>query len=1044
MEKKATIIDWTMKYNRLVLLLVTVFIVFGIYALVEMPKREFPSVTIRQGVVVGVYPGATSAEVEEQLAKPLENFLFTYKEVKKAKTYSQSKDGIVYVFVELNDDVYNKDEVWSKIKHGLTTFKMQLPSGVLALIANDDFGDTSALLITLESDTKTYRQLEEQIEILEGKLRSIESVSNLRRYGTQKEQISIYIEKEKLATYGISVLNLYQTLTTKGLITLSGNIDNKDMVVPIHIERPYLSEKDIEEQIIYSDAGGNHIRLKDIARVVREYPKPDSYITNNGKKCLVLSTEMREGYNIVQYGKDVDVVLREFQESLPEDVGIYRIADEPKVVNSSVSNFLQELLLAVTAVMLVVVILLPLRVAAVSASSIPITIFIALGTLFIAGFELNIVTLAALIVTLGMIVDNSVVIVDSYLEKLNQGVPRKEAAAESAKEYVKAIASATLAICFAFLPFLFVVSGLIHDFIVAFPWTILLTLSISWAVAILVIPFLQYFFIRKGLRPGKDEKPKKGTIMLEKLQGGYEWLLAKVFRFPKLSIVITVAAIAAGIIIFMNIPLKLLPIAERDQFAVEIYLPGGSSLEQTEAVSRDMEAILRADERVVSVTAFYGAGSPRFHTVYAPKIGGPNFAQFIVNTTSNRDTEKILDEYSDKYAHYYPNAFVKFKQLEYVAVDADVEIRLAGDDIPDLKQFADTLMAELNKLEEPVRIYTSFEEPLPGIKISVDPIEANRLGISEAILGINLASRFADVPITTVWENDYSLPVVLKSKSTDVEAADVANEYVSGILSPAVPLRQIAHVSPDWNEGQIVRRNGIRTLSVYVDLKRGEDVSSVQSKVETIVGDIAGTALSEGISISYGGVEEFNDENLPGIVRGLIMAAAIMFLVMVFHFKKVSLSVLVLVSMSFSIFGVALGMNIAGLPISATAILGMVSLIGIIVRNGIIMYDYTEELRRTQHKTVREAAILSGKRRMRPIFLTSAAASMGVIPMIISQSPLWYPMGTVIFSGTIVSMIFVVTILPLAYWLVYRHKDKEDHPSSIPEDAEACPEDAEA
>lgn len=1037
MKKKAAFIDWTMKYNRLVLLIVTALIVFGIYALVEMPKREFPAVTIRQGVVIGVYPGATSAEVEEQLAKPLENFLFTYKEVKKAKTYSQSKDGVVYVFVELNDDVYNKDEVWSKIKHGLTTFKMQLPSGVLALIANDDFGDTSALLITLESDTKTYRHLEEQLEILEGKLRSIESVSNLRRYGTQKEQISIYIEKEKLATYGISVLNLYQTLITKGFITLSGKIDNKDMVVPIHIERPYLSEKDIEEQIVYSDVQGNHIRLKDIAKVVREYPKPDSYITNNGKKCLVLSTEMREGFNIVQYGKDVDAVLQEFQESLPEDISIYRIADQPKVVDSSVSNFLKELLLAVTAVILVVVILLPLRVSAVSASSIPITIFIAIGLLFAAGFELNIVTLAALIVTLGMIVDNSVVIVDDYLRKLNEGESRKEAALESAREYVKAIASATLAICLAFLPFLFVLKGLIRDFIVAFPWTILITLGISWAVAVLVIPFLQYFFIRKGLRMGKDEKPKKGTILLEKFQNSYEWLLAKVFRYPKISILVTTATIVAGIIIFMDLPLKLLPIAERDQFAVEIYLPEGSSLQQTEAVSKDMEAILRADERVVSVTAFYGAGSPRFHTAYAPKIGGPNFAQFIVNTTSNRDTEEILDEYADKYAHHYPNAFVKFKQLEYVPTDGDVEIRLAGDNIPDLKQFADTLMTELNKLEEPVRIYTSFEEPLQGIKVSVDPIESNRLGVSEAILGINLASRFADVPITTVWENDYSLPVVLKSKSTDVEAADVANEYVSGILSPAVPLRQIADVSPDWNEGQIVRRNGIRTLSVYVDIKRGEAVSKVQSKVETIVDDIADRALPEGVSISYGGVEEFNNENLPGIVRGLIIAAAIMFLVMVFHFKKISLALLVLASISFSIFGVALGLNIAGLPISATAILGMVSLIGIIVRNGIIMYDYTEELRRKQHKTVREAAILSGRRRMRPIFLTSAAASMGVIPMIISQSPLWNPMGTVIFSGTIVSMIFVVTILPLVYWLVYRHKDEENGQSSIPENAEA-------
>jgi len=216
-------------------------------------------------------------------------------------------------------------------------------------------------------------------------------------------------------------------------------------------------------------------------------------------------------------------------------------------------------------------------------------------------------------------------------------------------------------------------------------------------------------------------------------------------------------------------------------------------------------------------------------------------------------------------------------------------------------------------------------------------------------------------------------------------------------------------------------------------MKRGEDISGVQSKVETIVGDIADKSLPEGVYVSYGGVEEFNDENLPRVVRGLIMAAFIMFLIMVFHFRKVSLAILVMGSMSFSIIGVALGMNIAGLPISATAILGMVSLIGIIVRNGIIMFDHTEDLRHKQNKTVLEAAIESGKRRMRPIFLTSAAASMGVIPMIISKSPLWSPMGTVIFSGTLVSMIFVVTILPLAYWLMYKY---EDHKPEIKKNVE--------
>lgn len=1023
MKSESGIIGWAMKYNKIILLIVIVLSLFGIYALNVMPKQEFPVFTIRQGVVVGVYPGATSAEVEEQLAKPLENFLFTYKEVKKSKTYSHSKDGIVYVYVELNDDVNNKDEVWSKIKHGLMFFKMQLPSGVLALIANDDFGDTSALLITLESETKTYRQLETYLENLEDRLRTIESVSNLRRYGEQNEQISIYVEKEKLAAYGINILNLYQTLITKGFMTTAGKIDNRDMDVPIHIERPYQSEKDLEEQIIYSDAQGNHIRLKNIAKVVREYPKPTSYTTNNGKKCLVLSTEMREGYNVIQYGKDVEKVLEQFQNDIPSDIHIYRVADQPQVVAHSITTFLKELMIAIVAVILVTMILLPLRVAGVAASSIPISIFISLGLMLAFGMELNTVTLAALIVVLGMIVDNSIVVVDSYLEKLDHGIPRWQASIESAKEYAKAIISATLAISLTFFPFLVMLTGQFLDFVKLFPWTVLITLGVSLAVAVLFIPFLQYFFIRNGLhQPGKKQK----ETFLDKLQNGYNWLLEKVFQYPKISLTIGIISIISGIYMFANVPQKLMPIAERNQFAVEIYLPNGSSLEQTEVIAQDLEKILRKEKTVVSVTSFIGTGSPRFQTAYAPKVGGPNFAQFIVNTTSNENTELLLDKYSTQYAYHYPNAFVKFKQLEYESVDADIDVRISGENIADLKKVADTLMTKLKKLDEPIRIYTNYEEPLPGIKITLDPVESNRLGVNEGTLALGLASRFGGTPITNIWENDYSLPVVLKSKweNKDPVAEDVSNEYVAGLLSPSVPLRQIADVSANWTEGQINRRNGVRTLSVFVDLKRGERSGLVQPKVEEIVNAVTAKSLPKGVSISYGGVKESDGETMPKLIKALSISIVIIFFILVFHFKKISLATLVLASTSLSIFGAAIGLKVMNVDFSITAVLGIVSLIGIIVRNGIIMYDYTEELRHKHGKTVFEASLEAGKRRMRPIFLTSAAASMGVIPMIISKSPLWCPMGTVISFGTIFSMIFILTLLPLAYWLIYKHEDK--------------------
>lgn len=1026
MKKKRNIIEWCIQYKQIVLLIAFASIIFGVYSLIVMPKQEFPTFTIRQGLVIGVYPGANSSQVEEQLTKPLERFLFTYKEVKKAKTYSESRDGVVYVYVQLNDDVNNKDEVWSKIKHGLNTFKSELPKGVLGLIANDDFGDTSALLITLESDTKTYHQLQTYLENLEDHLRRIESVSNLRHYGLQKEQISIYIQKEKIATYGINLLSLYKTLSSQGMAIPAGKVDNDALSVPIHIKPTHNTEKEIEDLIIFSDSRGNNIRLKDIASVVREYPKPDSYITNNGKKCLVLSTEMRSGFNIVKYGREVDAVLKEFEKTLPGDVSIYRIADQPQVVGSSIYTFLKELLIAVVAVLIVIVLLLPLRVAGVAASSIPITIFISLALMFACGIELNTVTLAGLIVVLGMIVDNSIVIVDSYLEKLDQGVPRLKASVDSTKEYFKAILSATLAISITFFPFLVTMKGQFLDFLQAFPWTILITLSVSLAVAVMIIPFLQYHFIRKGIAgPEKGRNPKRKSF-LDILQENYNKLLDIVFKYPKTTIALTLVSVVTGLYMFANLPQRLMPIAERNQFAVEIYLPSGTSLDETKSVAGDLEKTLKKDKRVVSVTNFMGTGSPRFQTTYAPKMGGKNFAQFIVNTSSSQDTEDLLDEYTNSYAHHYPNAYVKFKQLDYQDAVSEIEIRLSGDSLQNLKREADKLMSELRTLKEPLRIWKNIEEPLPDVSIEVDQVEASRLGVNDLSVGLALSSRFGGFNIGNIWENDYSVPLVLKSQweNKDPNLDDIENEYVSGIMSPAVPLRQIAKVTPGWDEGQIVRRNGVRCITIMMDLKRGELANLVQKKIEKIVEKHQEDLGRNGIRVTYGGVAESDAENMPPIMGGLMISVVIIFFILIFHFKSIRLSSIIIASTMLCFFGAALGLRIMHLNFSITAVLGIVSLIGIIVRNGIIMFDYIKELRH-EGKDVYEAAKEAGRRRMRPIFLTTAAASFGVIPMIISKSPLWCPMGTVIAFGAMITMVFILTVLPLVYWITYRKQDKQ-------------------
>lgn len=1033
MKSKQGVVEWAMRYHKIILLVMSLLVIAGVYSLQKMPKQEFPVYTIRQGVVIGVYPGANVHDVEEQLTKPLEKYLLTFKEVNRKKTYSHSKDGIVYVFVELTDDTNNKDEVWSKIKHGLATFKSILPSGVMALIANDDFGDTSAILITLESEDKTYREMGSYLDLLEDRLRKVESVSSLKRSGEQKEQIAIYLDQDKLSVYGIGQTTLMINLMTNGFTTSSGMIDDDNMVAPIYIAPSIQSEQEIEDQIVYSDPKGNVIRLKDVARVVREYPEPDSYIKNNGKRCVLLSVEMMKGNNVVEFGEKVNAVLEEFQQELPKSVNMYRIADQPKLVGESIHTFLRELMLAIVAVMLVTIILLPFRVAAVAAVSIPISIFISLAIMYAFGIELNTVTLAALIVVLGMIVDNSIVIVDSYIEMLDHGMSRWHAAIASAKEYFKSILSATLAISITFFPFLITTTGTMYDFLEYFPWTVTITLGVSLAVAMLIIPFFQYLFIRKGLahnqQKGQDSKKKDRISFLERIQKIYNQLLSKAFEYPKITLGIAFVSVVLAIFLFNILPQRMMPVAERDQFAVEIYLPKGSSLKQTSIVCDSLENILRKDQRVKSVTSFIGASSPRFHTVYAPNMPSKNYGQFIVNTYSNKETEEILDEYTNKYAFAFPDAYVRFKQLDFQAVTAPIEIRFMGEDIGQLKAEADSLMAYLHTFDQLLWIRTNFEEMLPGVKVSLDPVEAGRLGINRALVSTYLASNLGEVPVSTVWEGDYPVSVKIKSENRNPDFDDIGNIQVSGMIpGGTVPLRQIAEVKPDWTDGQIVHRNGMRCISVLADVKRGENTDKIFSVVREHMDEKVIPNLPRGVKSEYGGAKETDEEVVPPMEKAMLIAFFIIYFILIFHFKKLSMANLVLGSSLLSLFGAAFGVWVMGIDFSTTAMLGIISLVGIIVRNGIIMFDYTEELRKKRKYSVKKAAFEAGKRRMRPIFLTSAAASVGVLPMIISKSLLWSPLGTVICFGTMITMVFVVTVLPVAYWKIFERTDK--YPSS--------------
>ena len=1014
---KRSFIESAMCYHNIILLLMGMLVFMGLAGIVNMPKQEMPVFTIRQGAVVAVCPGSTSQEIEERVTKPLEDFVFGYKEVRKDKTYSQTKDGMAIVYVELNADIEDKDAFWSKFKHGLSAFKMQLPSSVAAVQAVDDIAETSALLITIESGQKTYRELRGYLDDLKSRLRRIDAISNLRTYGSQMEQLTVYLDQQKLAKYGIGSFTILNSLAMQGLTTYSGSVEDGSATAPIHINDAYNSELDVANQIVYSTPSGDVIRLKDVARIVREYPQMDKYIKSNGKKCVLLSVEMRPGNDIVKMGRDVRKQIDSFKKELPSEVRLSIITDQSRVVSESVVNFLRELLISVISVIVVVVLLMPRRVAEVSAMSIPITIFTSVGIFYIFGFELNTVTLAALIVTLGMVVDDSVVIIDNYMEKLGHGMSRWHASIAAPREFFMSVLSATLSISLTFFPFLFTMKGEMADFVKSFPWAMFIILTVSLTVSLILTPYLQYTFIHEGIK--ENNKASSRRTPLDYLQAGYTWLLTRCFRHPRLTLVAGLGVVVLGVCLFLKVPQRMMPLEERDQFAVEIFMPNGTTAQRTAQVADSLEHILKRDSRVTAVTSFIGQGSPRFNVTYAPQIGGTNFAQFIVNTVDNESAAEVLDEYADRYAQYFPDAYVRFKQMDYNNAAYPVEIRISGDSLNVLRQAADKVVACMRQTEGLQLVRTNFEEPQPGVSITLNEAESNRLGINKALLTACLAVHYGPgVPVTSLWEGDYPVGVVLKTDHKDsTQFTNFGNEYIPVMGgTTSVPLRQFATIKPDFTDGCIVRRNGVRTISVVAEPMRGYNADGLAKQVEA---SVAKLELPKDVEVHTGGMLEKDTETLPQVSTGVLIAVFIIFFILLFHFKRISLALVNLSSMSLCVFGAAVGLLVTGYDMSITGILGVVSLMGILVRNGIIMLDYAEELRRDKGLSVREAAFQAGERRMRPIFLTSAAASVGVLPMMLENNTLWSPMAAVVFFGTLISMVLIATVLPVLYAVVF-------------------------
>ncbi len=1013
----------SLRHPVVTVILVAMALAVGVHALVTMPRMEDPSITIRTGLVVAAYPGATAEQVEKQVTKTLERHILRYPEVRKEKTYSTSRPGLAFVNVELEDRVKDADAFWSKLRHELNVVRgTELPREVRGPIVNSDFGDTVALLIAVHGPHYGARELRDHAEKIEAALRGVREVGKLTLYGEQSEEVVIAGDSERMAQYAADPRRVIDALQQRNVIGPSGTLDAETARVPFRTTGAFTTEDQVRRVLIdVSPRTGQTVTIGDVAEVTRRYQDPRFVVRYDGEASVLIAVEMQKGRNIVELGTKVDAALAGVRPLLPPDLALDVIANQPAVVQERMSSLFREFLLAIGSVVLVTILLLPFRVALIAALAIPVTLCTTVGVLNAMGLELHQVSIATLILVLGIVVDDAIVIADNYVDLLDRGVPRKEAAGRAVTEVLIPVLTATLTIIASFLPLL-VLTGSAGEFISALPITAATALVVSFVVAVVFTPLTCRTFIRKGLHAsagaaGGGRPRRRGP--LEVLQAVYDRVIVVFMRHKSLALLLGAGGIAAGVLLLGLVPQQFFPAAERAQCVVDVWMPQGTRIEATDAVMKRIEARLAAEKGVAHVAAFVGQSAPRFYYNVNPQQPDTAYGQLIVNTASEKDTQRLVPFLRRELARIAPEALVIVKDLQQgMVLEAPVEIRIAGDDLETLRRLGDEVRRTVAAHPAAQLVHVDWFEPSCRVDVDLDTELAARLGVTHALVSNVLAGGFDGAPVGTLWEGDRPVSIVLRldagHRATFEDARDA---YVTSPLTHAsVPVRAVATFTPEWQPSRIVRRNGIRTLTVRAFPAAGHYASEILADVGPRV---RASALPAGYHVTLGG-EIFNrQETMPGMLRALSISLVAIFLVMLVQFRTVSAPLTVMASIPLALFGAALGLLVTHNTFGFTAFMGLISLSGIVVRNAIILLEYVEE-RVATGRSVGEAATEAGRRRLRPIFLTTMAAAVGVTPMILSGSSLWGPLASVLAFGLVFSMFFTLLVVPVLYVVVRR------------------------
>ena len=1019
--KKFNLADWALRHKSIIYYFIAVLLTFGIFSFTHMGRMEDPDFTMRTMVVGVSWPGASPQQMSDQVTDKLEEKLRDLPGVDYTKSFTDGSKSVIYI--NLKEDLPSNKirPAWEEARNMINDEWKSLPSGVQGPSINDRFDDVYGTIYALSGDEFSYEEKRQQAENLKRQLLSVPNVKKITLIGVQEKSLDVTINKDKLASYQVSTQQLLTALKQQSAMVPAGMVNTDTNNVYLRINGVFDSVDAVKNMPVRIN--NQTIRLGDIADVTMTYKDPSSpQFYYEGKPAIGIAISMDAGANNIEFGKAIDTKLKELKTTIPAGLSLDQVSNQPHIVKESIGDFSQSLFEAIAIVLLVSFASLGIRTGIVVALTIPVVVSTTFVLMYENGIYLHKVSLGALILALGLLVDDAIIVVEMMSVKLEEGFNHWRAATFAYESTAFPMLSGTLITCAGFLP-LALAEGMVAEFTKSLSIVVFMALILSWIASVLVSPVLGYKIIEN-----KDEKPEsewtRRDHIMHRLKtvfyARFESLLHWALGHHKAVLLLTLGAFILSLLSFPLIKQEFFPSSTRNEIIVSMQFPQSSSIDYTQNQAKSLDALLKDNEHIDHFTTYVGEGSPRFVLTLEPELPRANFMQTIIVTKSLEDRDALFKDLQDQLNDQYPSALIN---MQFVQIGPPskypVMLRVSGPDASEVKTIANDVKAKMQEDKDLHNIAFDWPDTEPVAQIHIDPDKARMLGINSYAVSLHLQSLLSGTKSGEYYEGNQTIPVTFRlSGNENHNLAALSSLPIQTGNGSYVPLSQIATISMSQEEGIIWHRNMMPTISIHANVGPGVLGNAKTKEIYNKLAEYR-QDLPTGYTIDLDGSAEKSVTAVQKLLVPMpIMLFAIMTILM-FQLKRIALMFMALFTAPLGLIGVVLALNITRTPLGFMAILGIIALSGMIIRNSIILLDQIE-IHRAEGQSAREAIINSATLRFRPIMLTAIAAILGMIPLM--GSVFWSPLAIAFSGGLLVATILTLIVLPVMYATWYKVK----------------------